>query len=297
MSFSDEARSRILTEGWCPRGESFPEALSHATPGSTRETQDAFAAVGSGEPVAALLLHAFTGARPVVGDDQSGGGSGRNGAADIILQRNDGLVEIVEVTRSLDAKYQRSQAHTRRFEAAVEREYLGSVAWQLDLERGWESADLNEVAQAVAAELNRLVGLGATTEGMLDVHPVVRAGVIGPMDPPRVIVISANAGASNAEAPYLTELSGYLANDPIIAKKLAKLERECEEYGAARTHLFIHMAATGTRGGLLPTSPSYFTWGEFRAPEVLTDLWLDGNTGHLFHWTVESGWIFHVTSG
>ncbi|MGF9660172.1 hypothetical protein AAIH18_22330, partial [Pantoea agglomerans] len=203
----------------------------------------------------------------------------------------------VEVTRSIDAKYQRSQAHTRKFEKAVEREYRGNVSWQFDLERGWESADLNEVARDVATELNRLLDAGTMPETIVDVHPVVRAGVIGPMDPPRIIVMSANAGANNAEAPYLNELSDYLAHDPIIGKKLSKLERERQEHGAVRTHLYIHMAPTGQRGGLLPTSPSYFTWGEFTAPEVLTDLWLDGNTGRLFHWTVESGWVFHATSG
>lgn len=296
MSFSDEAQSRLLTEGWCAEGASFADALRRADPESISLTQRTFETVGSGEPAAALLLHAFTGARPVVGDDQSGGGSGRNGAADIVLQRPDGLEEVVEVTRSLDAMYQRSQAHTRKFERAVEQGYRGNVAWHLDLERGWESTDLNEVAHAVSAELNRLVDMRTTPTGMVEVHPVVRAGVIGPMDPARIIVMSANAGANNAEAPYLNELSDYLAGDPIIGRKLSKLERERREYDAARTHLFIHMASTGQRGGLLPVSPSYFTWGEFRAPDVLTDLWLDGNTGQLFHWSVESGWTFHSMS-
>lgn len=53
------------------------------------------------------------------------------------------------------------------------------------------------------------------------------------------------------------------------------------------------MAFTGNQGGLLPASPSYFTWGNFSCPEPVTDLWLDGGTGEVYHWDRSEGWEFH----
>lgn len=290
----DEALSRDLTLGWCTKGPTFEEAANRMDIDDWRRVEVDFAGVGNGEREAAQHLFAFTGLAPSVGDDQSGSGNGRDAAADIFLNGPSGHIEAVEVTRSLDGTYQRSQSFAYgRFSAVVEALYSGHLSWQIDLERGWEGADLLEVASRVAGALNEAVSRGVDADESLSVDPFVTASVIGPTDPPRMFVLSANAGARNPRKPYLDELTDYLRTNTTILKKVRKLELERERVGAARTHLYVQMASTGQYGGLLPTSPSYFTWGTFTAPDGITDVWLEGGTGEVYHWCAESGWVFH----
>lgn len=290
-----EAERRNLLEGWCPQGESLSQVLRRRDPvvlkrieSEGRDLKDAT------EVRAAFLLHAFTGLDPAVEDDQRSRGQGRNGAVDIVLSAPDGQRQIAEVTSSLDTTYQRSSAALARFESEIAQRYEGAMSWMLDLERGWESLRLvREVAPDVAAKLNQLDSGSIDTDGSFLIHPLVTAWPLAPTDPPIVYVQSRNAGASNLEGPYLDALSDYLSTDRTIEGKLSKLTRETPRFGSTRCHLFVGMASTGSWGGLLPSSPSYFTWGEFSAPMPLTDLWLEGGTGELYHWTREADWFFH----
>ncbi len=113
------------------------------------------------------------------------------------------------------------------------------------------------------------------------------------MAPPVITVHSYNAGQEEKNRPYLDELTEYVATDKTVQSKVEKLAREQTLHIAQRCHLFLGMASTGPHGSLLPISPSYFTWGELKLPDVLDDLWLEGNTGELYHWTKERGWLFH----
>jgi len=199
----------------------------------------------------------------------------------------------MEVTTSLDPIYQRASKAVQQFERRIAQAYVGKTTWTLSFERGWESERLKELAPLVAQALNDADDTEAGRTEAIDLHPKVTGRQLGPTDPPIVYVDSTNAGASSIGTRYLDALSDYLQNDPTIGSKLVKLQREGLRFNATRQHLFIGMASTGSRGGLLPSSPSYFTWGEFRAPSFLDDLWLWGGTGLLYHWSREAGWIFH----
>jgi hypothetical protein len=286
---------RNFQEGWCPAGITLSQALSAADPVFIAEITDEFAGKPD-EGHAALLLYAFTGFKPRLEDKQSKSQLNRSGAVDIVLEPPFGRLQVVEVTRSLDPRYQQAAAANKRFESEIAREYRGDITWMLELERGWERWKLKQLAPLVAQALNAACDSGITGEEPVIVQGVVHAHPVGSSSPPIVFVGGRNAGASSNGKPYLDALTDYLATDSTIRSKLEKLERDQSKFEAYRCHLFIGMASTGARGGLLPDSPSNFTWGTFVAPSPLTDIWLDGGTGELYHWTAEEGWVFHNTS-
>lgn len=116
-------------------------------------------------------------------------------------------------------------------------------------------------------------------------------------DPAAEQTVSAASWSANIpggdERPYLDRLTDYVATSALIETKCEKLRREGESLGSTRQHLYLLTAATGRHGGLLPVSPSQMTWGTFSPPPTLTDLWLDGGTGIVYHWAIGEGWRFH----
>lgn len=290
---SDEPRN--LLKGWCPQGEVWSTAVARIDPQEWERIKDTFDPKKPSEMTAALLAYVYSGLIPSNQDDQAGQGNGRDGAVDILLtDAITGERQVMEVTTSLDRRYQNSSAALSKFEEAVTRAYTGDGSWSLELQRDWESLRLvKDVAPTVAEALNTMSVNDADRGGPHSLHSHVIAWPADTASEPQVKVRSRNAGALNRDEPYLNALTDYLATDTTISGKLQKLKREATHFEATRTHLFIGMASTGTRGGLLPTSPSYMTWGEFTAPEPLTDLWLEGNTGEMYRWTREDGWMFY----
>lgn len=288
---TDPGARRILSEGWCPESESWADARASMSADMVQHLAQEFAPASPEERAAAELLATFTRAQPWREDCQEKGRPGCPGAVDIVLTDEPRRPQVVEVTTSLDTRYQGAAGACARFEAEVQRHYTGRFAWQLDLERGWEHTRLvRELAPDVAAALNA-ESAATSPRDVIDIGPHVRALLIGPLDPSLVFVMSRNAGANNLDGPYLDALSDYLACDPVIGRKLDKLARDRDGLDADRVHLFVAMATTGSHGGLFPASPSYFTWGTFTLPPFVTDIWLQGN--ELYHWTAEAGWVFH----
>lgn len=282
---------RDLREGWCRKGDSLSLRLSQIDRPSHDRIGEAFVSAPTEECRAAQLLHAFTGLDPSLEDRQAGIAS-RDGAIDILLTSALGYHEVVEVTRSLDPRYERAADAVAHFEQIVAAKYTGHVSWILELDRGWEGTRWRELAPRIAEALAD-TPVPSSSDEPVAVHPHIRAYALGQTDPSTIWVAGRNAGATDFDMPYLNALSSYLSRDATIRGKIEKLRREAKRFAARRVHLFIAMASTGSHGGLLPSSPSYFTWGRFTPPESITDLWLDGRTGELFHWSVEDGWEFH----
>lgn len=253
-----------------------------------------FVDAGRSEYRAAVLLLVFTNLDPINADPQVAGSPSRNGAVDILLTPPSAPPEIVEVTSSLDRDYESSSAQVRRFEEKILRTYEGRSSWNLDLNGDWHQAKLMTLAPEVARELTGLDRTQTPSETIAlstSAHVVAtRCETIGA---PTVHTWSMHGGVVDSEEPYLEALSRYLATNETIQRKLKKLDSEKIRHGASRLHLFVLMAPTGTHGALLPMSPSHFTEGTFVAPAPMTDLWLEGNTGELYHWSDEAGWIFH----
>ena len=284
---------RNLQEGWCPEGATSTEALAAADLAVLGRIKAQFKPDPADERTAAIHLHLFTGLEPSSEDHQYRGGRNRDGAVDIVLSAASGAREIVEVSQSLDHAYENSAHATKAFEERLQREYSGDLSWMIDLERGWEKQRLRDLAPQVAKALNAASAAHVSNDTTLTVGEYIQATVLGLTEPPIVYISSRNAGADNLREPYLDALSEYLASNKTIAGKLSKLTRERDVLAADRCHLYLGMASSGSLGGLLPTSPSYFTWGTFVAPSPLTDLWLHSGVGQLYHWTIEGGWVFH----
>jgi hypothetical protein len=291
----DSGEPRYLLNGWCTEGEPWSTISESVDPEEWERIRTTFDPKKAAEVTAALLTYAYTGLTPSNQDDQGGQGDGRNGAVDIVLTDiATGEQQVMEVTTSLDRRYQDSSASLTKFEDAVTSAYRGNRSWSLELQRDWEGMRLvRDLAPAVATALSAIADSGEAIEGPIALHSHVIAWPNDTPGQPGVKVTSRNAGALNRDDPYLDVLTDYLAKDTTIKSKLEKLEREAQYFNATRLHLFIGLASTGVRGGLLPASPSYFTWGTFVAPAPLTDLWLEGGTGELYHWTQEFGWVFH----
>lgn len=295
---------RNLLEGWCPEGESWTEAARRVNPDEWSRIKRDFPLTKPAEQTAALALYAYTGLLPRNEDRQqsrrdvsSEPSSGTyDGAVDIVLtDAETGARQVAEVTTTLDPRYEKSSSALVKFESIVRQKYTGAISWTLSLDRGWEAEPLKSLAHLVARALNELDGTTLGVDDDAGLHPVVRGRQLGLTDPPIVYVSDRNAGATAFQGGYLDALSQYLASDTVIGDKIRKLERESKRHDATRRHLYIGVASTGRRGGLLPVSPSYFTWGTFTAPAPLDDLWLQGGTGEIYHWARERGWLFHRT--
>lgn len=291
---NEDLRQRNLMEGWCDEGEPFSAVVSRIDAAEWERIQQAFDDGKGVELRAAQLIYAFTGLVPSMEDDQSGNGRGRNGVVDALLtDPRTGERQVLEVTSSLDSSYQKSVAAMSKFVSTVTQKYSGTASWSLSLQRGWEAENLRRLAPEVADSLTQIAAAETTAGIEYEVHPCVTAWMRQEGAVERITVSSWNAGALNKDAPYLDVLSCYLADDSGIRSKRDKLRNEAARFAATRTHLFVDMASAGSWGGLLPTSPSYFTWGTFVAPVEVSDLWLEGGTGELYHWSREAGWVFH----
>lgn len=286
-----EASPRDLTKGWCPEGASLAEAAAGIPVEAWDLRAAAFAGVDKFEARAALFLHVFTGTMPRLEDTD-----GRQGAVDLTLHDAGRLVGIVEVTSTLDARFQRNSDHLHPLLAEVNREYRGDARWTLSFEHGWSLPPARQrraLARGLAHSLE-VQDASANVAQPLQIASSVQAYRIPDPGEDAVELTGWSANVSDAQdLPYLDRLNAYLSSSTLVARKLKKLTAEGERLGTTRCHLYLLMASTGNEGGLLPASPSYFTWGDFSSPEPVTDLWLDGGTGEVYHWDQTSGWMFH----
>jgi len=308
-SNGDSTEPRNLTQGWCEEGESFVALIGRRDGREFDRIAARFANAKTYEHRAAALIYAVTGLLPHSEDDQSGKpnaeravkNSARPGAIDIRLEDDCEGVEICEVTTSLDHRFQGSVAAIQKLRDAITADYVGAASWSLELDRGWDQLHLKSLAADIASHLNiesrhnPESNDGDGNHYVVSLHERITARLTGHMTPPVITVHSYNAGQEQNKRPYLDELTEYVATDKTVQGKVDKLAREKTHHNAQRCHLFLGMASTGPRGSLLPVSPSYFTWGVLELPDVLDDLWLEGNTGELYHWTKERGWLFHRT--
>ncbi len=283
--------ARDLTKGWCPEGVPLAEALARIPREAWNVRAEAFADVDEFEARAALFLHVFTGAMPRLEDTD-----GRQGAVDLTLHDASQLVGIVEVTSTLDAGFQRNSNHLQPLIADVNRLYQGDAGWALSFEHGWSVPPARQ-RSALAAELARALELQDASVDLAQpvrLTSLVQAYRVRDPGENRVELTGWSANVSDVlDLPYLDRLSAYLSSSTLVARKLKKLNSESVRLGTTRCHLYLLMASTGNEGGLLPASPSYFTWGDFSCPEPITDLWLDGGTGEVYHWDRSDGWRFH----
>ncbi|GAB3305750.1 hypothetical protein [Pseudoclavibacter terrae] len=297
MSPNQRDRRRDLSKNWCPEGESFSSAARRVSQSRIDALHHEFADAKPGEPRAAILLHVFTDLDPTNADRQIAGSPSGDGVVDVLLTSPSAPLaapEIAEITSSYDTTYEASSANLSKFEKKILQTYQGHSSWKLDLNGDWHREKLMTLAPKVAKELTHLDQAGTPSETTpLSISPHVDATRCATIGAPTVQTWSRSAGVADSEEPYLEALSCYLSTDTTIQKKLKKLNSEKVRHDASRVHLFISMASTGPHGALLPTSPSYFTEGTFTAPAPLTDLWLEGNTGALYHWSDAAGWIFH----
>jgi len=291
-----EPRNMLL--GWCSEGETLSQAVEAVGTDALERSQDELAAVNTpGEELrAALYLQAFTKLQPVLRD-----GNGLQKAVDLELHAADGSVELAEVSSSLQNEHQREQKRMERLTAAVADHYSGMNSWLFHLAYGWatpaKGKHLTALAKLIARELESFDSAGRD-KGRLASADWIWARRGDDDDAGNVAVTSWSANIpDNGDEPFLDRLSAYLNSSKLIASKREKLQRESIVLGAARRHLYLWMASMGKDGDLFPTSPSYMTWGTFTAPDELTDLWLDGGSGEIYHWTVESGWVFHRLMG
>lgn len=294
VNYSDDEMKRDLSKDWCPEGISLNEARAAMTLNDHQRFALAFGTDIDDESRAAANLYAFTRLLPALED-----ANGLQGAVDLTLHGSANGVEIVEVTSTIDGSYQRNRAQSVALAEKMSELYTGATSWVLSFEHGWSlprNADLPALASTLASALMDLDTAG-TGDEPLKIATGIHAYLTERGLAPSVSASSWNANIPpSTPAPYLNLLSEYLIGSDLIATKLSKLQRESERLQASRRHLYLLMASTGKDGGLLPVSPSYFTWGEFTCPPPVTDLWLDGGNGMIFHWNDHDDWVFHRTS-
>ena len=285
------APPRDLTRGWCVEGQPLSAAIGNVPPAQWQQRSDTFVDVDPFEARAALFLHALTGCMPQLEDTD-----GRQAAVDLTLHHGDRLEGIVEVTSTLDGRFQRDSANLQPLLAEITDEYAGQSGWALSFEHGWtvpardQRRDLaRQIARALEA-VDEVADEPVTIDESTQAYrlPENRAGQL------ELTGWSANVPDAR-DLPYLDRLTAYLETSPLVARKLKKLGKESERLGTTRRHLYLLMASTGDAGGLLSASPSFFTWGVFACPAPITDLWLDGGTGEIYHFDQDKGWRFHRT--
>lgn len=280
-----------LTKGWCLEGIPLEAALARIPAEIWAQRAGAFSDVDDFEARAALFVHVFTGLMPRLEDTD-----GRQGAVDLTLHSDDQLAGIVEVTSTLDAQFQRDSDHLQPLVQDVSGLYRGVARWALGFEHGWCLPRAGQRA-ALAGTLARALESQATegdTRSPVQIAPAIVAHRISAPGPQKLELMGWNANVPDARGlPYLDRLAAYLSSSTLVARKLKKLASEAERLGTSGCHLYLLMASTGNEGGLLPVSPAYLTWGDFSCPAPVTDLWLDGGTGEVYHWTAPEGWRFH----
>ena len=288
----DTPERRNMLRGWCPQAITLSEAFEALGVVAYEQTQSEFADASADDIRAATYLQAFTTLQPFWRDRPP-----LQRAADIELRKPDGSSEIVEITSTLENDHERDRRRLERLAEEVQTLYAGPHAWVFHLAYGWAAPptgrDQRNLARSIVRELDafdaegREHGRSTSAEWLF-----LRRDFNDPT--PRVEVVSWSTNTPDSgDEPYLNRLSRYLSNSPLIQSKMEKLIRESEALSAERRHLYPLMASMGLDGALLPTSPSYLTWGDFRAPPELTDLWLDGGTREIYHWSIEAGWQFH----
>lgn len=290
---------RNLLKGWCPVGQSFPDALRALDPEYGRrlnEELNSWKGDKSGELQSAWVLAAHTGHWPSQRDSATAG----NGLVDFTLTSDGAPLEIAEVMATSDPRYIADSVHLRsRVAVAVAAAYGGTNAWGLTFDERSAMPSGRANTDAAAKEIGTALddcdsrgerrtdnlGWGASGYVLEDGHlpGVYLKGWFGG--------VPAGDGRN-----YLDRLSNYLADDITIVRHVEKLVREGESLGAERRHLYLHMDALGEHGGLFASSPSFFTWGTFTPPAGITDLWLDTTGFDVYRWTAEAGWVFHPGS-
>lgn len=289
---------RNLLETWCPMGSPLTARLSSLRGDKVMALQrliDRYVERNRDEVRAAVVLAACTDAIPNVLDVRGESG-GQQGSADLELLYDDGVIDIAEVTATIDSDYMVDhRGGLDRLLRSVNRIYEGTWAWGLMIDASftWPNGkkQIENQAQTMAARLHN------SERGSLDLPVAVEEGLIAQPIAGRQAGIYWSSSSARVpdpgEQPYLERLEVFLEQDANIAKHIAKLKSEAVNRGAHRRHLYLLMASTGTNGHLLPASPGLFGLGEFVAPDGVDNLWLDGGTGEIYHWSAEQGWMFH----
>ena len=275
----------------CGEGVSLQQAWESQTVDAQRRTDAEFADARHDDRRAASYLQAFTGLVPHWRDRH-----GLQGAVDIVLRSDAGLLEVVEITSTLDAEYERERRRMERLVARVQVEYSGPSAWLLHLRYGWATpatnASMNRLATQIASELIDFDAKGRHADYSKSTDWLYFRRDFDDTTP-RVAIASWSANIPEiGNEPYLDRLSRFLSGSKLIGEKTRKLKREAITLCAPRRHLYLMMASMGDEGGLLPLSRSYLS-GAFIAPAGLTDIWLDGGFGEIYHWVLEAGWTLH----
>lgn len=286
-----DREKRNYLENWCAEGESLMSASNTAGARAFQDLEEAFAEARPEECRAAMYLLAFTGKRPEPRDV-----NGLQNVVDILLHDSRGVTDVVEVTSSRDEQHDVDFNRVEKLARKISDEYRGSQAWRLSFGYGWTSPATGKETNRLALDVaRRLEEADAEAVDRIDLDERLRM-VAHKFDGEGGSVI-ANGWATNSkddDRPYLLRLSEYLnTSEHIQRNKLPKLAREANEFRAQRVHLYLLVASTGTNGGLLPSSPSMMTHGTFQPPRGLTDVWLYGGTGELYHWSQDEGWVFH----
>ena len=290
-----------LDRNWCPEGISLIEAAKmHGSEGANVDATCLTEGAPQDERRAALNLVLLTGASAELYDTQ-----GRQGAVDLLLRLPNGRVEVAEVTSTIDKKQKSQSGYADQVEKTVQAHYRGESAWFLHLTHGWKFPNRTNERLKPAQEIaDTLARLDATTPpsntpardgagSFPEVSENIR-GWISPDHKPGVRFSSYNVNTDDpGDEPYLGRLSNYLNSSDLIARKMKKLIKGAATLKASSTHLYLLVSAIGNEGALLPSTPASFTQGEFVAPAGLTDLWLDGGNGAIYHWSQTEGWVFH----
>lgn len=297
---------RSLTEGWCERGPSLDEAAAVVSPPASAWWNSAeFLDGPDDDRRAAINLWLLTGLTPERRDVK--GERDGDGRVDLLLRPLSAPVEVVEVLTTLDRDHQDAVPRAAALVAELNGAAPPALLFPVHLERGWEppltrGRKGKATARRWAGVVERLQC--EARSGAISAEAAAEAAAVfpgiefrDPIDDPErggFRLSSLNAAVRDPEdVPYLERLSAYLAAEERPVHHVAKLAREATNLGAQRRHLYLLVASAGEWGGLLPTSPSWFTDGTFTAPDDLTDLWLDGGTGYIMRWRRESGWTYH----
>jgi len=292
---------------WCERGDSLTECLAALLQNSdTWINPVEFRDAREDEVRAAFNLWLLTGLRPYPRDVPGQG----QGLIDIVLTSPNQTVEAVEVLSTQDSDYLQDVARAVELTAQLNGTTPTPTRYSVQLERDWtppltRGRQARRDAQAWKQAVDRIAAEAQqghpTPEALSQIQAVFPGLTISPstdFGEPGFQLDSWNAAVPEDDStPYLDRLSTYLSGEERPVHHLEKLKREANNLGAQRSHLYLLVASAGRWGGLFPASPSYFQGNSFVAPESLTDLWLDGGNGLIFHWQRDMGWRYHETSG